>query len=256
MSYDLNSGVISCGHEISLERYFIDTTDFRSLRLASNPALFMRAPINGQSLVKLYISGTQVDSNHPVYGWSIVPDINRVGTDDQFYKIIFNNPVRFFIPLIEASYLTHQDYCLRCSATGSLNDIQPAPSGSVLHVVGTNKLIQSCLKHILTSVCLFYPQFTCPIKGYIGHKVTSMVTADDIYTAITTALTNLTNIQAAQQTVQTMDPFEMLRDISNLTVTMPDPMSFSVALSIISYGSLAAIPVNFTLTSSYALVGN
>lgn len=256
MAFDLNTQMVSCDHSISLERYYVDSADFRTLKLAANPSLRFRAPINGQALVKLFVSGVSVPPGHPTLGWSILPDTNRVGTSDQFYKIMFNNPVRWFIPLIEISYTTLQDYCLKCSTTGQLNDLVPSNSGSVLHVTDTSKLVQSVLKLVLTSVCPFYPQFTCPVKTYIGRKMTGSVSEDDVSSSIVTALGNLINIQSAQQAFQALTPLETLRDVTNISVNMPDPMTIEVAASIVSYGTLNSVPVNFLLSSNYGLVGN
>ena len=257
MSYDFNVRLQSCGHEISMERYVIDWEDFRTLHLASNVILNMRAPINGISLVQVYIGGQLVQSNDPLYGYTITPDINRVQTDNpnQFYKIMFKRPVRWFVPLIEVSYITVKNFCLKCGTAGQLNDIKPASNGSVIHTVGTDKMVQRVLKMVLTSQCEFYPQFTCPIKGYVGKKFGVTVTDVDISNQIMVALQGLKSIQSAQRTVQSLDPQEMLKDIQNLQTTVVDPNSVAVSADITSYGTPNATPVSFSLTTSSQLVG-
>src|SRR5271157_2732546 len=74
MSYDFNTGLQACTHEINAERYVIDTTDFKTLHLAADPSLNMRAPINGQAQVQMFISGEFVQQNDPTYGYSFFPD--------------------------------------------------------------------------------------------------------------------------------------------------------------------------------------
>lgn len=255
MSYDFNVRLAPCGHEISFERYVIDWQDFKTLHLAANVTLNMRAPINGANLVKLYIGGQLVQPNDPIYGYTITPDINRVLTTDQFYKIMFNNPVRWYIPLIEVSYITIKNYCLKCGTAGQLNDIKPASNGSIIHIVGTDKMVQRVLKMVLTSQCGFYPQFTCPIKGYIGKKFGVTITDADISNQIINSLQNLKSIQSAQRTVQSLDPQEMLKDIQNLETNVIDPNSVAVSADLASYGTPNATPVSFALTTSSQLVG-
>jgi hypothetical protein len=86
--------------------------------------------------------------------------------------------------------------------------------------------------------------------------MTGSVSEDDVSSSIVTALGNLINIQSAQQAFQALTPLETLRDVTNISVNMPDPMTIEVAASIVSYGTLNSVPVNFLLSSNYGLVGN
>jgi hypothetical protein len=256
MSYDLSTKLSSCDHAQSFERYVVDVGDFRTLHLASNVVLNMRAPINGASLVRLYVRGQLVQIDDPIYGYTISPDTNRIQTSDQFYKIVFNKPVRSYIPLIEVSYLTLKNYCLKCSTTGQLNDFKGVSNGSVLHVIGTNKLIQKVLKMILTSKCSFYPQFTSKLKTFIGRKFGVSVTDADVSNEVINSLQSLKKIQAAQRTVQSLDPQEMLKDVNNLQTVQVDPNSIAVSGVLTSYGSPNGVPFSFSLTTASQLVGN
>jgi hypothetical protein len=256
MSYDFNIRLAPCNHQQSFERYVIDWQDFMTFHLASNVALNMRAPINGASQVQVYIGGQLVQADDPTYGYTVTPDINRVTTSDQFYKIMFRKPVRWYVPLIEVSYTTIKNFCLKCGTAGQLNDIKPASNGSVIHIVGTDKMVQRVLKMVLTSQCQFYPQFTCPIKTYVGKKWGVTITDADVSNQILTALQNLKSIQSAQRTVQSLDPQEMLKDIQNLQTNTIDPNSIAVSADITSYGTPNATPVSFSLTTSSQLVGN
>lgn len=257
MSYDFNISLTACDHQQSFERYVVDWQDFMTLHVANNVVLNMRAPINGISLVQIYVGGQLIDSNHPVYGYNITLDENRVfSTTDTFYKIAFKKPIRWFIPLIEVSYLTTKNWCLKCGTTGQLNDIKKASNGSVIHIVGTDKMVQRVLKMVLTSRCPFYPQFVCLIKDYIGKKFGVMITDADISNQILNSLQNLKSIQSAQRTVQLLDPQEMLKDIQNLQVNMIDPTSVAVAADLTSYGAPNGTPVSFSLTTASQLVGN
>ena len=255
MSYDIFTRLSNCDHTQTGERYVVDSYDFRTLHLAANPAINMRAPINGQAQFKLYISGKLVDSNHPVYGYDIVRDENRVLTSDVFFKVVFKRPVRAYVPLIELRYITTKPFCVKCSGHGTINDYKQANSGGLVHTVGVNKLVQKSMKFVLTSQCPFYPQFTCPLKDYIGRKFSITITEADVSSQVTLALENLKNIQSVQRTVQTLTPQETLKDITSVVTTVVDPTSLSVAIALASYGSVNSIPVNFTLTSTRELVG-
>lgn len=256
MSYDFNVRLANCDHQQSFERYIVDWEDFVTLHLAANVSLNMRAPINGASQVQLYVGGQLVPPTHPIYGYNIVTDINRVQTSDRFYKIVFKKPVRVVTPLIEVSYITIKNFCLKCGTAGQLNDIKKASNGSVIHVVNTDKMIQRVLKIVLSSRCPFYPQYTCKIKDYIGKKFGITITDADISNQVMNALQSLKQIQSAQRTVQSLTPEEMLKDISNLQTVVIDPNSVAVSADLSSYGTPNAIPVSFSLTTSSQLVGN
>jgi hypothetical protein len=257
MSYDLNTMQAPCDHAQTAERYVVDTNDFRTLRLAANPAANMRAPINGQALVKLYIRGVLVRPDDPTYGYNIVLDDNRILTSDVFYKIVFKKAVRWFIPLVEVSYVTLKVYCLKCSGSGSLYDLKQGNSGSFTHVTGNDKLVQRVLKFTLTSRCPFYPQFTCKIRDYVGRKFGIGITEADVSNQIIASLGFLKGIQSAQRTIQSLTPQELLKDITSVRALIDpdDPTRLQVAASVSSYGSSYAVPVSFTLTSTRDLVG-
>ncbi len=257
MSYDFNTGIEPCPHVIMGERYVVNTTDFRTLNLAADTSINMRAPINGQSVVTVRISGELVDPDDPTYGYSILADPNRLTEQGvQFYKIVFDKPVRWFIPLIEVGYITLQPYCLRCSAQGQFNDFEESSTGSFIRVADTDKLVQRVLKFVLTSKCTFYPQFTCPIKDYIGQKFGTTITQEDIASEIMASLQDLKTVQQAQRTVQPLSQKEMLKDITGISTTMPDPTAVFVQASITSYGTQSSpVSVNFSMSSTRNLVG-
>lgn len=252
MSYDFDVQQAACDHAQTRERYVVDSTDFRTLHYASNVAINMRAPINNQSSLHLYIGGSLVSPTDPVYGYKFLPDPNRVESTDTFYKIVFNKNVRLIIPLIEVSYFTNVNFCLKCNGYGQLNDLKKASNGSLLHIFGTQKLVQKSLKFVLTSTCPFYPQFTCPIKTYIAKKFGVQVTDSDIANAIMQALQSVKKVQAAQRTVQTLDPMEQLKDITNVVAVLDslDPTKVNVSAQISSYGTNTTQPLGFTLTTT------
>ena len=252
MSYDFDTQTAACDHVQTFERYVIDPFDFRTLHLASSPALNMRAPINGQALVLLYISGQKVSPNHPVFGYNIVRDENREELPGTvFYKVQFKQATRLITPLIEVTYLTQKGFCLKCRGTGLVNDLKEANSGSVLHVVGSRKLVQRVLKFILTSRCSFYPNFTCPIKDYIGKKFGISITENDISNSVINSLQSLKKVQSAQRTVQALDPLEMLKDVTSVSAVLDpsDPTTVRVAATVSSYGTNATQPIAFKLTT-------
>jgi hypothetical protein len=245
-----NAPIGACDHHQSFERYVVNPYDHRTLNYAGNTAINMRAPINGASAIQIWISGEQVKSTDPVYGWQVLSDPDRVqiGTAETFYKIVFNRPVRLVIPLIEVSYITNQDFCLKCSTLGSLNDFKPANTGSFVHVTQVNKLAQKALKWVLTSQDAFYPTFVCLLKSYLGKKLGVTVTDTDIQSEVLNALTTMQQVQQAQGTVQTLDPQEILQNIVSVSATLDpnDPTSVIVQCTISNYSG-QSVPLGLTL---------
>lgn len=251
MSYDFDVKSAACDHQQAFERYIIDSTDFRTLKLAADTTRRMRAPINGQSLVKVYVSGRLISPSDPVFGYQFQPDVNMIDTTDRFYKIVFNKQIRFIVPLIEVSYITTQPYCLKCGGRGQLNDLKKASSGSLIHIINTDKLVQRSLKYILTSRCPFYPALTCPIKDFIGRKM-SQSTEADISNAVLNALLQFKRVQSAQRTVQLLTPQETLKDITSVTAVQnpTDPTAVSVSATVSSYGSSQAVNLGFSIRTT------
>lgn len=260
MSYDYNVlqfdpmtklPIGACDHHQWFERYVVNQTDFRTLNYASMPSINMRGPINGASAVQMWISGEEVYSTDPTYGWQVLLDPDRVdtGSDDVFYKIVFNSPVRIVLPLIEVSYISQQDFCLKCSATGYLNDFKLGVGADPFsEVTQVTKLAQKALKWVLTSRCPFYPTFTCAIKSYLGRKLGVQITDTDIQTAVVNALTTMQQVQQAQSTVQSLDPQEILKDIVNVTAATDqnNPTIVRVSATVSNYSGQSA-PLGFTL---------
>lgn len=256
-TYDFDTLQNACDHQQHLERYQVNPTDLRTLRLVATPSISMRAPINGVAFVQIFIHGEPIASNDAVYGYQILSDPNRLqmaGSNETFYKIVFNKEVRLVRPLIEVSYITRQNYCLKCNGTGVLNDLALSVSGSLLRLGGKIKLSQRVLKMVLTSRCAFYPQFTCPIKDYIGRKFGITITDADIANAIVSSLQSLKQIQVAQNAFQPLAPEETLRDFTNILALQDpaDPTVVHVSGTIVSFtssniGTLVSTPVNFTI---------
>jgi len=260
-TYDFDTLQNACDHQQHMERYQVSPTDLRTLQLVSNPSINMRGPINGIALVQIFIHDEAIESNDPTYGYQVLPDPNRIqiangvdGSTETFYKIVFNKEVRLVRLLIEVNYITRQDYCLKCNGSGVLNDYTGSSAGSLLRIGGLLKLSQDVLKMVLTSRCSFYPQFTCPIKDYIGRKFGITVTDADITNAIITALQNLKNIQVAQNSFQTLSPEETLRDFTNILTLQDDvdPTVVHVSGTVVSYSSsnmntTTQTPINFTI---------
>src|SRR5579863_8073886 len=80
MSYDFNTMPEPCDHSQTRERYIVDQNDFRTLHLAANPSINMRAPINSSDALQLYISGELVSPSDPTYGYTLQFDPNRIDT--------------------------------------------------------------------------------------------------------------------------------------------------------------------------------
>jgi hypothetical protein len=262
MSYDFDVRPAPCDHQQAFERYVVDSRDFRTFRLAADTSIGMRAPVNGQSLVKVYIGGTLIQANDPVFGYSFVLDLSRLedfspfdtirrDTADKFHKIVFNKQVRFVIPLLEVSYITLKPYCLKCSGSGQLNDLKKASSGSLIRTLDTNKLVQRSLKYILSSRCPFYPALTCPIKDFIGRKFGVHTTEADISNGIMNALQQFKKVQGAQRTIQVLTPHETLKDITSVTAVQSplDPTAVNVAVQVSSYAG-TTLPLAFSIRTT------
>lgn len=264
MSFDISLGGVqgapgahACDHLQILERYQVNFLDFRTLQYkptsSYRPSFNMRAPINGASMVRLWIKGQLVKPTDPNFGYSIVTDPNRIQEAGlPFQKIVFNKPVRQIGSLIEVTYLTHQAFCLKCGGTGLAVDWTVAPSGSLNKVRGRQKLAQHVLKYALSSRVPFNPNLATPIRQLIGKKFGITVTDQDIAQAVTKALQAYQAIQKAQSTVQQMDPEEMIKDLQSVTAVQDsnDPTVINLAISVVAYGSTAAIPLNVALQTN------
>src|SRR5271156_3876815 len=77
-TYDFNTLQNACDHQQHLERYQVSPTDLRTLQYVPNPINNMRAPINGLPQVQIYIHGEIIAQNDITYGYSILPDPNRL----------------------------------------------------------------------------------------------------------------------------------------------------------------------------------
>ena len=245
-----NAPIGACNHQISFERYVVNQNDFRTLNYANDTSIDMRAPINGFDAVQMWIHDEEVYSDDPTYGWQVLLDPNRVDvtTGDVFYKIMFNQPVRIVLPLIEVSYITRQDFCLKCSATGYVNDFKVGAGGDFNQITDANKLVQKSLKWILTSMCPFYPTFVCAIKNYIGRKLGAQVTDTDIQTAVVNALSTMQQVQQAQATVQNLTPQEILKDIVNVVAILDpnDPTTILLTVTVSNYSG-QSVPMGFSI---------
>ena len=221
--------------------------------MAADTAYRMRAPLNGTSLIRVSLGGTLVPKNSATYGYNIAPDPATLSLDEPFFKIYFNKEVRLAQPLIEVTYRTYIDYCLKCNGTGRINDLKILNSGSLLHIWGQEKLIQRARKWILTSTWGFYPQLVCHIKDYIGKKFGITITDSDISQEITSALNNMQTIQQSQATVQHLDPSEILVSINSVSAQQDptNPTLVRVSCSVTSNQRVsAAQSINFTLRAN------
>jgi len=252
MSYDFSTLSEPCDHVQIFERYIINPSDLRTLNYAGNTFENVRAPINGTTLVKVYVGGSLINANDPVFGYQIIKDTNRLEDPGvNFYKIVFDKEVRLVVSLIEVSYSTLQPFCIKCNGLGILNDFEPTSGGIIAKINGNLKLVQKCLKFILTSRCAFYPSFTSRIKDFIGRKFGFTVTDSDIASEITKALGLVKQIQLAQRTIQSLDLPEILRDIVSVRAVQDptDPTIVNVSVTVSSFNG-QTMPLNFSLKAT------
>ena len=253
MAYDLSIKSAGCDHLQSLERYVVSPFDYRTFLLAANPIMNMRAPLNGTSQIQVFIGGVAVPQNHNLYGWQVLKDPDTLSLDEPFFKIMFKQEVRLSQPLLEVSYRTFVDFCLRCNGTSHVNDLHIQNSGGLLHIWGQDKLIQRSLKWILTSTCGFYPQLVCHIKDYIGKKFGVNITDTDISQEVTNALTNMQNIQRSQATIQHLDNGEILVAINGISAQQDpnNPNLVRVSIAVTSNQKTSALQnINLTLRAN------
>lgn len=261
MSYDISLGGVNgqpgahnCDHLQILERYAVNFQDFRTLQYkptpAYNPIFNMRAPISGASAVRLWLKGVLVHPEDLNYGYSIIPDPDRIQEANlPFQKIVFNQPMRELNSLIEVTYFTQKPFCLKCSGTGLVVDWTVSPSGHLNQVHGKYKLAQQVLKYSLTSTNPFNPKLTTPIRKMMGKKFGITVTDQDIATSISQALIAYQSIQQVQSRVQTLVPNEILKDLQSVSAVQDadDPTIINISISVTCYGSTDAIPLNLAL---------
>lgn len=248
MSYDLLTTPMACDHRVARERLAI-SVDQRTLLSVEHPERRLARPVNGTRIVRLFIDQVEVPREHPTLGWDVVTDEDVLQRGDQWYKIVFNYPQTPMNWLIEVEYATNAAYCRKCRGTSLVADYRVSSYGSWKRVEGTAKLVQRCLKLVLTSVCPFYPALTCALRSRIAKKGGGVFTSDDAAEEVTSILGRLKSIQQAQAKFQTLTPEETLRGVSNVVAkTSPrDPRVLGVSLTVSSYGGTED-PITLGLT--------
>jgi hypothetical protein len=232
-----------------MERYVLDAFDFKTLHYAINPSLNMRAPINGASLVTLYVRGKKVAATDPTWGFQVVPDPARIQGSYPFSMIQLKKPVRDTTSILEVNYVTLQGFCMKCAAKGVLADWEIGHNRSLMRTTNLFKLAQACTKRILTSKNPFNPTDTCPIKTYIGAEFGITITDEDISSAIVTVLTRLQAVQNIQATIQTLSPLEVLENITSILSqqSADDPTVVTTDVVVSANGSSQPLALNFLL---------
>ena len=253
MSYDFDTTLQPCDHFQTRERMVVDQYDLRTLLYANDLTYRMRGSVANSNLVKLYIHDQEIPKGHPIYGWDLMVDELNVSSDDeQRRKIVFRKPCRIRNLFIEIDYNVIPPHCLKCQGYGKTNDFHVNNSRSFLHITEHPKLLQRILKHLLTSVCNFYPKFTSPLREWIGKKLGMVITNEDINQEVVLSLSHMRDIQQTQKTVQTLVPQEVLRDIESVIVqaSPEDPCKVKVKVSVSSYGNERPQPLSFSLRSN------
>lgn len=233
MSYDLLTTPAACDHHVARERLAL-AADRRTLVSLVNPLQHLARPVNGGATVVLYIDDVPVPRNHPILGWSLHPDPNPL-TQQRWTLLRFNRLQLVDGWVIEVGYTTTAAYCLKCGATGLVADYALGAGGRWQRVTGLAKLIQRCLKLVLTSVCPFYPNLVCLLRNQIGKKGGRGFSSSDAAYSVATVLANLKTIQQAQAKFQALDADELLANVGSVTAS-PDPadprvIGVSVALT-------------------------
>lgn len=244
MSFDLNTMPFGCDHYQKNEIMQISSDDLVTL-VGTQYGTRMRGPVQGRTTVKVLFDGKYIDKDDPIYGWQVLDDELTIEPDKRS-KIVFNRQLRLKDIIITVEYVTTAAYCLKCQGKNKQIDLKPSVSGSLKKVEDQNKLVQKIFKYILTSKCNFYPDLTCKMKDYIGRKLGSSLTEDDINFQITTALEKLRKIQQQQGQGQYITKLETLKDIKSINVKRSEsnPSLVLVDLEVINYNNETS-KVNF-----------
>ena len=233
MSYDLLTTPAPCDHHVARERMAF-AADRRTLVSLVNPYQHMARPVNGATTVVLYINDVPVPRDHPLLGWALENDPSEL-TTQRWTLIKFNRVQLVDGWIIEVGYTTVAAYCLKCGGTSLVADYVQGSGGRWKRVTGLAKLMQRCLKLVLTSVCPFYPNLVCLLRNQIGKKGGKHFTSSDAAYSVATVLANLKTIQQAQAKFQPLDADEMLASVGSVSAS-PDPadprvMGVSIALT-------------------------
>ena len=171
----------------------------------------------------------------------------------------FTQPLRNQ-PLLEVSYVTSLQRCLRCQASGIENDFRfsqeavgKLPAGSIITVQNEDLLYQSCLKMLLTQRGSnpYHPEYGTTILSKIGSKATLGVAAS-ISSEVKRALTSLQTMQRQQGKVQALTFKEQLYEILSVQ-TYPDPNDPTVFYVEVVVQNASSDPINLQIV--YATKG-
>ena len=207
--------------------------DQRTLYSLDFPGQHMARQVNGANTVRLYINDVLVPASHPLLGWSLEPD-NLRQEHQRWYKIKFNRVQNVSNWVIEVGYATTAAYCRKCAGTNLVADYRLGSDGSWKKTTKQRKLIQRCMKVILTSYCPFYPSLVCALRDRIGKKGGQVFSSDDAAYEVNSVLGKLKSIQQAQGRYQSLDPQEMLQGVSQVhaATDTSDPRVMSVSMKI------------------------
>lgn len=249
MSYDFLTAPMACDHRVARDPLVVGK-DRRTLCSLDFPGRFIPRQVNGASTVTLYIDGVKVPQDHPLLGWDITP-VSDPTSGGRWFKITFRRRQNADNWTIEVGYVTTASYCRKCSGSSLVSDYRIGQDGSWKKVRKTAKLVQRCMKLVLTSVCPFYPSMVCAIRDRIGKKGGHVFTSDDASYDITSVLGTLKTIQSVQGRYQTLDAEEMLQKVASVQAkTDPtDPRVMGIHVRIVA-GSGTSSQIDLGITQS------
>jgi hypothetical protein len=146
-------------------------------------------------------------------------------TDDSVYKyrvVMLLYTERSENPLYEANYQTSQQFCNKCLATGSTDDLVLDGVGLTTKVSDLNQLAQDVEKYIRTELGSnkYHPWVGSRLYTLIGKKVTDYnLLTKDIKTFITEALRTMQGVQIAHANMNSkVSDDEILGSINSIDV--------------------------------------
>jgi len=225
MSFDLKLRNI-CEHRVEDELHFLDP-DRRTVRL-------IRPPSNTLDFV-LMMTGVEIESDHPKFGFIIEPDELRVAPAS---KLVFGQTHQDASPILEVSYTTDARNCRRCHGFRAENDFRFDNLGRLILAENEEKMIQDLMKFVLTvkSSNKFHPELGTGLLGLIGSKVFNLdqlrlEATRDVADSVT-GLIRLQQRQVQYQRVTVREVIERLLSVDFQQQDENDPTLFDMLIAV------------------------
>jgi hypothetical protein len=183
MSYDLKIQ-IKCDHKINWERVELED-DRRTINTTY--------PVASEASLSVRINNVVVPGTE--YGLSLRREPLSLR---QISYIYMGSKVRHFEPLVELRYTTYPEYCPKCLAVKTIDDIKIGSNGDFAVVQKERLLMQAVEKSIVTQIQSnpFHDWYGTGLHNLVGTKVTDIdFLRKKIVDQVTGAIDKLKNVQ-------------------------------------------------------------